>query len=420
MSHFKALLKKKGTGPTMSKSLWGDDFIELEKGFKDEAISLTRKATMLTALLTLEPNPEEKEWLSKVYGSPETYLPSELVAFITKNNAPHPLFDFTIKAIQHQDLTKEESTEAIKLVLHPETPEYLKAAFMEAERLKRESFDENKAFLDVFWDSAQRIESDIPVIVDIANAYDGFNRNIFMGPFIAQALASLGIHTVLHGVESVAPKFGMNAHSFLTELNIPIPTSLEDAHDQLKTQGWTYVDQSVSFPELHVLNQLRTNMVKRPVLATIEKFLHPIHSTSRHILITGYTHPAYKDMTSKLLSSANKAHEFVFFRGTEGSSQLSMDRRAPYVSGINGEISDGFVSPEDMGLNMYSKIEPEPTLTTKESLKRIKESLLAKQGLPYDILVYNASIIKSLVDTQPLSQEAVSTSLSESALALFK
>ena len=397
MDTFKTLLKKKGTGPTMSKSLWGDDFTLLEAGFKDTSVPLARKATMLTALLTLEPNPEEAKWLTSLNASPEAYLPAELVPFITQTNPPHPLFDFTLPAIQHNHLNRDDSMAAMTMVLDPNVPNYLKAAFMEAERLKRESFEENKAFLDVFWEKAHRIESDLPVILDIANAYDGFNRNIFLGPFIAAALAHLGIPTVLHGAHSVAPKFGINTATQLASLGVKQPTTLEEAHEQLTNKGWTYIDQSVSFPKLAALNTLRTEMVKRPVLATIEKFLHPIQSKHRHILVTGYTHPAYKDMTTQLLADANKAHEFIFFRGTEGSSQLSMDRRAPYVKSVDGVVTDGFVSPEDIGLSVCSKIEPEPTLTTEETLKRIHDALQSKGGLIYDTLIYNLKTLTSHV-----------------------
>lgn len=420
MTDFNSLLKKKGTGPTMSKSLWGDDFITLETGFKSESVHLTTKATLLTALLTLEPNPEEKVWLDALRQSPESFLPKELCPFITHQHSPHPLFTFILKAIQHQDLTREESITAIGYVLEPSVPEYLKAAFLEAERLKRESFEENKAFLDTFWNASQRIESDLPMIVDIANAYDGFNRNIFLGPFIAKALASLGIPTVLHGIDAVAPKYGINTYALLSELNIPLPSTLEDAHTQLKTEGWTYIDQSVSFPELHALKQLRTHMVKRPVLATIEKFLHPIHSKTRHILVTGYTHPAYKDMTTHLLMDAKKAHEFIFFRGTEGSSQLSLDRRAPFVKCVQGTLTDGFVSPEDIGISEYPKIEPAPNLTAQETLNKIKHSFESRQGLPYDTFIYNLSIIAcNAQESSGSTLRSSIPSLTTEALSLF-
>jgi anthranilate phosphoribosyltransferase len=204
----------------------------------------------------------------------------------------------------------------------------------------------------------------------------------------------------------------------LRALNIPIPTTLEEAHATLKETGWVYVDQSVSFPELHALTTLRTNMVKRPVLATIEKFLHPIQSQQRHILVTGYTHPAYKDMTSKLLSDANKAHEFIFFRGTEGAAQLSLDRRAPFVKSVNGVLSDGFVSPEDIGLTTCSKIEPEPDLTIAESLKRIQSALTEMSGIIYDTLLYNVTILSQLVDAS-IEHGKIAKAIHESKLRFF-
>jgi len=179
------LLKKKGTGPSMSKSLSEEDLEDLALLLKSTEVNLTTKATMITALLTLQPTKIEKEFIDMLNPtlSMEEPPPSN----------PHSLLTATLKAISHVDLSYDEFKTAITSLFDAQTPDYLKASFLEAERLKRESMDENKACFDVFWERSQHHPIDVPILIDIANAYDGFNRHHYLAPFIACLLGGCGV-----------------------------------------------------------------------------------------------------------------------------------------------------------------------------------------------------------------------------------
>src|SRR5690349_3921235 len=82
------LLKKKGIGPEGSKSFHNEELTELTPLFLDPTVSLTTKATMLTALLLLKPNPEESIWLEALKKNPETVLQKELLGYIQETNDP--------------------------------------------------------------------------------------------------------------------------------------------------------------------------------------------------------------------------------------------------------------------------------------------------------------------------------------------
>lgn len=328
----------------MSKSLWKDDLVHVGFGFLDNSLPLETKSTLLIALLMLPPNKDEKEWLVLLKKSPDSFLPSELLPFVTHDFSPHPLCDYVFMTMKGTSLSYTEMKEAMTWVLDPTVPLYMKSAFLEALRLKRETITENTACLDLFLKRSEHIVADVPCIIDIANPYDGFNRHANALTDIAKHLAKEGHHVVLHGCAKVAPKYGITVRDVLLSKNIPIPQTFESAIDMLHSKGWTYIDQSIFFPELHELIELRHRMVKRPLLATIEKFLLPIRSKKKNFLITGYTHPAYRETTRSLLSSHPHVSEFLFFRGVEGSSQLPTDKRAPYIYGKkDGDVLEGFI-----------------------------------------------------------------------------
>lgn len=82
LNRLEELLKKKGIGPEGSKSMKIDELNELVHLFQDSAISLTTKATILTALLMLPPTEVEAAWLMNFKKKHTEILPSPLFIFI--------------------------------------------------------------------------------------------------------------------------------------------------------------------------------------------------------------------------------------------------------------------------------------------------------------------------------------------------
>ena len=199
------LLKRKGTGPTMSKSLHGDDFTLLENLLASSNVNLTTKATMMTAILTLDPNPEEANWIQTLKNNPAQFLPKEIVGLCEPID-DHPLLQYVKAAIDHQHLNAIQMAEAMDWVLAPETPEWLKGSFLEAQRLKRETQEENDACLRLFYERSQHLHTKLPLLIDLSNGYDGMNRHHNLTLFTAPLLASIGFPVILHGIDEVAPK----------------------------------------------------------------------------------------------------------------------------------------------------------------------------------------------------------------------
>ncbi|MSR88771.1 MAG: hypothetical protein EXS67_03850 [Candidatus Margulisbacteria bacterium] len=380
-----ALLKKKGTGATMGKSLSSEELALLTECMVSDACHLTTKATILTAFLMLENTESETAWLFSF-----TAIPPE-INFLLTPSALTPFQTILLGVVRGKNLSRTEMQNAMIYFFNPEIPEYEKAIFMEAERLKRENRDENLGCFDALWDRSFHDLVSCPVLVDLSVGYDGFNRTLCLWPFVAPLLASVGVPTVIHGVESVSPKFGVTPHLILKAAGKnPLKTLTEVARDiETPSIGWGYVDQSVSFPELYDLQPLRTHMVKRPVLSTLEKLMQPIRSANGNYVVTGYTHPPYRDTMTHLLNDSAKTHQYMILRGQEGSIQLPLDRRAPIVCGDGEE----FVRPETYGFGS-DRILPNESLGVQDSLDAGLAVLSGQnQGIQRETIVYLASVI---------------------------
>ncbi len=389
-----SFLKKKGTGATMSKSLVNKELLTIESLFKHDDAHLTTKATLLTAIITLKPNPDEKKWITKITKQPQDYLPKELQLLLPNTKTTEPFLKLIHQVIQHQNLSQKEFLIALDYLFSPTMPEYYKAAFLEAERLKRESDEENITCLLDFINRSKRERVDLPVLIDLANPYDGFNRTPNLSPFLAALLSSIGIPVLLHGLENVGPKYGITPLKLLKQINPGFPLSIPELLTRIKNDhcGWSYIDQEQSFPDLFNLLNLRTNMVKRPILSTIEKLTCPIYSNFNHLLVTGYTHPPYRQKTINLFQHHPLIQEGLIIRGVEGSSQLPLDRRAPLIRIHNQEAHESFVTPENYNIKKNTHKFSTP-ISIEENLKIGTDALKGKNSWAKDQLIYQSLAI---------------------------
>ena len=242
-----------------------------------------------------------------------------------------------------------------------------------------------------------------PLLIDIANPYDGFNRHLNLSPFVAACLASLGFPTLLHGSTNCPPKYAITPEKILKQANLSSTLSIKEAKNQLEDPNikLAYLDQSQFCPELHQLKKIRQDMVKRPLLATIEKFLTPIRAT-KTILVTGYTHPAYKQKTINLLNQIN-IDQYLIIRGVEGSTQPPIDKRCPIISKKESQ-SDQFISPTDYGLTKEEKQLPNPTITPQQTLDEGLKALQGANNTAKKIILYQSLCIIKKCNLMPVKK----------------
>jgi anthranilate phosphoribosyltransferase len=386
------LLRKKGIGPQGSKSLKAHELAELDHLMHDKSVSLTTKATMLTALLTLEPNEDEKIWLQKIKARPGEYIPAELIPFI--NESGQGLISYIRKIISLKELSEDECKACMDFFFDVNVPEYLKAPFLEAERLKRESFTENRAFFESLWKRVRHIELNTPVLIDICDSYDGANRTRIFSPFIAALLASCGYPAYLHGLDKVAPKQGVTAHQLLKYAGKNPLKSADAVKKDLENREvrWGYIDQQVFFPELHAMKNMRKEMVKRPFLATFEKLLQPFRSAGGNYIVTGYTHPHYKDELVAQLKHQGQCQAALVLKGAEGATQLSLGKDTVYVLYNGANVTDGTINPSLYGLqNLEAK--QNKSLTAKESAEEGLAALKGEKNYAGENMLYVACTI---------------------------
>ena len=218
-----------------------------------------------------------------------------------------------------KNLSQEEARSVMHALLDGSADDVQAAVFLIGLRMKRETDDEVRGVMDALQDRTEVVNAGVDEVVAISEPYNGFNRTLQGSLFVMPVLAACGLPVYSHGVESGGPKFGVNHHTIIRALggNPLISTSGVAENLADPTIGWGYLDQRTMCPALHDLNELRTRIVKRPVLSTTEVMMLPIKGIKKSHLVTGYVHKPYRD-TYCLLAKHVGFDSLLLVKGTEG------------------------------------------------------------------------------------------------------
>jgi anthranilate phosphoribosyltransferase len=390
------LLKKKGIGPEGSKSLNKEECIHVFQLLIDPNENRTTQATFLVALFSLKANTFEEELIQQLQSSLQL-LPKSL-QFIVDEQYSNTIEQHILKNIKGHSLTYQEAYETFNQLIHQhtETP-YLLAAYLEAQRLKKESPEENQAFFDWMYAHTTRIQTELPILVDLADNYDGYARYANTTLMVAAIVATYGIPCVLHSSDSIAPKFGTSTAHVIQSLGGNTNKSLEDVAQQIQNNQikWGFIHQKNFHPAIYHLAQIRKDMVKRPCLATFEKFCQPIRAEQGNSIYGGFTHAHFKNEIPNQLKKQNKIKEAFIIKGLEGSTALPTTRSTVCMHIKEHVIEETTIEPTSY-LHTY---QAQPMTQTLPLDEIISKSIVALRGekneLYYQICTQAAFIIQN-------------------------
>lgn len=311
-----------------------------------------------------------------------------------------------------KDISLAEARAGMRAVLNNEVDPVQAGIFLIALRMKRETDEENKGILDGIRDMSNKVVADVDEVLDLSDPYNGYNRTLPAAPFMPAVLAACGIPAVSHGVETMSPKFGITHHRVLEAAGIPVDLSVEEAAANLanKSISWAYIDQKSYCPALHALTNLRTNIVKRQAITTVEVLIKPISGKNKTHYMSGYVHTPYTRVYAMLARHAG-FDSCLMIRGVEGGFIPSLRQKGKmfYYHDMGEEQAQVF-DPVDIGIEQDVRATPLPddlperpasddvgaAFDAEEAAKITALNGLCaldgEKGSAYDALVYSGAI----------------------------
>ena len=302
-----------------------------------------------------------------------------------------------------KNIETEEAEAAMSAILSGEIDEVQTAIFLIALRMKRETMDENIGILKAllkFTDSQKSVVDDL---VDLGDPYSGYNRSIPISAFLPPLLAELGLRTLIHGLDSVSPKYGLTHRHINQALGMNVDLSVSESKARIEDSniGWSYVDQNQYCKPLHDLVPLRNKVVKRTVLNTVETLIGPLRGKNTHSIL-GYVHKPYPPIYAALCEKVG-FNSALLIRGIEGGVVPSLRQKGLMISYHKGvEKARVDIDPKLLGINselraigLPKEFENgiEKDLLAEYTVNLGRSALSGESGMFYDGLVYSASLI---------------------------
>lgn len=273
-----------------------------------------------------------------------------------------------------KDLPRGDARRAMRELLDGSADPVRAGIFLIALRMKRESDDELAGILDAIRDGLPERALDVDTLVVLADPYDGYLRGVPVSPFLPVVLAACGLAVLTHGVRAMGPKFGATHRQVLEAAGVDANPSLEVAAARLEDPavGWAHVDQAELAPELAALRGLRTRIVKRPCLTTVEVAVNPFVPRASSVLATGYVHKGYPPVYARLAAAGGFARS-VIVRGVEGGVVPSLSQAARYFTSADGEsLEQVDIEPGTLGIAREERAVALPAALAARAEERVR------------------------------------------------
>ncbi|HEX2909190.1 MAG TPA: hypothetical protein VH186_00175 [Chloroflexia bacterium] len=341
-----------------------------------------------------------------------------------------------------RDMTYEEASAAMTLILEGKASEGQTAAFMAALRIKEESGTELAAFAATLRRYCRTVKAEQPKLVDLGLPYDGRSKSLSLTPAAACIAAATGAAVAMHGRPgpTTPPKFGLGVGDTLAALGIEVGTTPEEAARLLENPavGLAFVSTARFAPYLEEFNRWRLDYGLRSFFNSIEKLLNPFGAP---VGLAGVFHGPVLSKVAETLAGQGFRRGLAV-HGPEGSLDVLTSRTTRLVefggpgSGSRDELNTWLIDPADFGwrtpsrpesayaapnqpANSTEAIDGEPALPSlsaqenaeltlrllnrKEPDVRLQHSALLSAGL----LIYAAGCAGNLKDAVALAEEAL-------------
>ncbi|XP_052185065.1 uncharacterized protein LOC127796746 isoform X2 [Diospyros lotus] len=234
----------------------------------------------------------------------------------------------------------------LKLGNETSASESLLAAFLIGQRMNRETDRELKAYCLAFDDELGAPIADVRSLTHYGEPYDGNTRYFRSTLFVAAVRSCYSESCLLHGVEWMPPKGGVNEGQMLKFIGANTQLSPSQAKKLIEDEevGFAYVSQREALPSLYSLTELREHIKKRPPLATTEKVQQFVRARGREAIVAGFYHKGFEEPLLMLMRRRG-VHSGLVVKGEEGALSMTTRLRSSSSSkGIPVNYCSGFRS----------------------------------------------------------------------------
>ena len=333
---------KKGSKP-LPPELIEEILIDLKEG----KITPVEKGAFFGALIMKGVTQEERRFEDFV-GAGVLANPHRLIEAISPE-APAFIKDYGIRLLRGEELSKADAERLGDFLFSSQPGDGARGLAASILRVRYETADEYEGLLKslhktidpAFCDPASQGEP----IIQMAEPFDGVDQSNLITPLVAHHLQKLGFRVVNLIGRNSGPKMGNNLFDVAKLLNASMIKSRQELKSEKPPLGW-YIDQKDISKSLDRWVDLRRKIIKRPFLATIERFVNPV---SADIMIASAFHPPYGEKMMTVCERIGYPGAAIVRNGIEGTIAFPLKRAVKIL--CSARQKDGSYRREEFELN---------------------------------------------------------------------
>lgn len=291
---------------------------------------------------------EAESKLMDVFGEARSELPQHMVEHIC-GNTPENIQQLCLLLIQRKELNVDQAFEIGEFLFSDLPGDGARGLIASLLRVRYETAAEYEGLLksmeSTFKVEFQRTPPQGQPIVTLAEPFDGVDHSYLVTPLVAQHIQQLNYRVVSLVGRNSGPKFGNNLLDLHKVLNSKFVTTPADLLDQHQLYGYC-LDQATLSPALDKWVDFRRDIIKRPFLATLERFVNPFDS---QLLVASAFHPPYGDKMLTICERAGFPGAVIVRNGMEGTMNFPLIRNAKILCTVRS--SNGLYKRHEFEFN---------------------------------------------------------------------
>jgi anthranilate phosphoribosyltransferase len=326
-------IKTVGIGKKGSKPLTPELALEIAGDLKSGNVSEAAKGAFFAGLCAKGIGPQE-EILEQAF-SPGIFNDSSQLLNAVLSDAPQFVQWVCRQLLMGHSLDKHTAYDLGKFLFSDQPGDAARGWVASFLRVRYETNDEYEGLLRAMEDTLEpAFKISAPKggpIVQIAEPFDGVDHSYMITPLIGQDLQARGYRVVHQVGRNSGPKSDMNLWDIAQALGSQPALSNSDLALEQPAFGW-FFHQSLMSRALDRWVDLRRQIIKRPFLATIERFVNPLKAD---ILIASAFHPPYGEKMMTIAQRAGFKGIIIVRNGIEGTIAFPLLREVKLLLSVS-------------------------------------------------------------------------------------
>lgn len=318
-------IKTVGVGKKGSKPITDDLAREILADLKSGKVPDAAKGAFFAGLSFKGIEPQE-EILNDYFGRQGVLSDPAMLACLLTQDAPQDIQKICQQVMVGETLNKETAIILGRFLFSEQPGNAARGLIASALRVRYETDDEYEGILRAISETiAAPYKAAVPCglpIFQLAEPFDGNDKSYMVTPLLGQYLKTLSYRIVHLVGRNSGPKLEMNLLDVVRLLSVKFLNGAAQLAGPQPDFGW-FLHQNDLSPAVDRWVDIRRQTVKRPFMATLEKFLDPFKA---RIIATSAFHPPYGEKMLTISERAGFPGVIVIRNGIEGSLAFSLKR----------------------------------------------------------------------------------------------